>query len=155
AKVFSHAADGRKTSVQDVSNIKADAYEVEGTTNFYGAPGTATITKHYDAADLPAEVLFHDAAGTLLRRVTFVRDPERRLVLEELQWGDPASLPEMQPILNAVPAEERSAALVLLAQQFTWSTRYEYDGRGRLSSLVRRMGAMGEERSLYRYDDRG
>lgn len=160
AEAYSYAEDGRKTKVQFLSHwptAVAMSCAIEGTETFYPVSGAATLTIRHDARDQPEEALMHDAGHGLLRRITFSRDDEGRLLSEDMQLCGETPFPEMQATLDGVPPDERAEFGELIEKVFgpdmTFSsTTYDYDGKGRVAESRRRMGALSESLSIFRYD---
>lgn len=146
AEACTYDASGRKTKVHFLAPQEpgvAHSYVVEGTEHGYGAPGAATMTVNYDQREQPAEVLFHDADRSLVRRVVFTRDGAGRLLSEELHFCEPIPFPTLATLDLFGPSRSLS------------STTYSYEPAGRLSEQFVRMGALAEERTVFRYDEDG
>ncbi len=154
---------GRKTQVRFLPTQKPNmfySYGVEGTETSFDATGAATMTVTHDEGDQPTEVLFHDADGHLIRRVTFVRDSEGRLVREENYFGEQPPFPKLSDSFKGASPEDRVRATVFLSKVFdprraVASTTYQYDKDGRLSMRNRYMAGVSEESTTFRYDDKG
>jgi hypothetical protein len=153
---------GRKTKV---SFLEAPALNVAfmhgiegGTDHAFGAPGATTMTTAYGERDQPEEVVLHDANHAVVRRVTFTRDREGRVLSETMQFGEQFPFPELQQELAKGSAEEAAAMTAMLAQAFQaqtlHSTAYAYDRHGRVLERTERIGTLSESRTTYRYDDR-
>jgi len=159
SEICSYDASGQKTKVHFIAPQRSDVlFGVEGTDYKYGAPGATTMTVTYDEHDLLTEVHFHDVNRHLLRQVTFIRDSTGRLLSEEMRLVEmpfPNLLKE-SPESSSPEAHARKLAtltkLLGAAQGFS-STTYAYDPKGRLLERTHRMGALGEDRATYRYDD--
>jgi hypothetical protein len=152
--------DGRKTKVSflaDHGTNAAISYAVEGTEIAIGAPAAVTSTVSYDDRERPAEVSFHDANQTLVRRIVFSRDRDGRVLTEVVHFGGTTPFTNVLPGADEVPTEEHAKMAALLANVFAeqtlMSTSYAYDHAGRLMERVRRMGSLSEERTSFQYDD--
>jgi YD repeat-containing protein len=150
---------GRKTKVSFLdARVPNVGVGIEGTDHAFGAPGATTMTTAYGDRDEPEEVVLHDANHAVVRRVTFTRDREGRVLSEVVQFGGQFPFPEMQQQLGKGPAEEVAAMAAVLAQAFEaqtlHSTTYAYDRHGRVLERTERMGTLSETRTTYRYDDR-
>jgi len=144
---------GRRTEIKTFRpDIRIDSYGIEGSEFGYGAPGAVSQTTRYDEAGRSIEVLFHNAAGAAVRRVTLLRDAAGRVIDEEADMAGALPLPR-QPGMSDADLEQMRA---LVAQAFgTMRTRYEYDEAGRATRRVQQMGQLGEDRVTFRYDERG
>jgi YD repeat-containing protein len=153
---------GRKTkvSVLHTPALNVEVMQgVEGTDTSFSAPGATTSTTIYDERELPQEVLLHDANHAMVRRVTFTRDREGRVLSEAVEFGGQFPFANMQKELGERSSPEEAASLAaLLTHAFggrmMHSTTYAYDRHGRVLERSTRMGTLGETRSTYRYDDR-
>ena len=87
-----------------------------------------TIT--HDDKDLPAKILFRDASGSLVRRVTFVRDSSGRLLSDEYQFGELGAFPTVEKQLESPNSGEHAKLEAVFAQVFgptrTFSTTNIY-----------------------------
>lgn len=132
---------------------RCDAFGIDGSDISYGAPGVTTITTSYDERDRSREVLFRDASGAIIRRVTLTRDAQGRVVTEEAQTVAPFVLPDAPAPMSD---EDRERMQALLTQVFgAIRTTYEYDSGSLPVSRTEQMGLLGEERIAYTYDERG
>jgi hypothetical protein len=157
---------GRKTKVSYLQPPPARGGQVlhvmqgvEGTDVSFSAPGATTSTTTYDERDQPEEVLLHDANHALVRRVTFTRAREGRVLSESVEFGGQFPFPDMQRGLNDRSSPEEAASLAaLLTHTFggrtMHSTTYAYDRHGRMLERITRMGTLGDNRTTWRYDDR-
>jgi hypothetical protein len=146
---------GRRTNthVLPPEAQKCGTFGIEGSEISYGAPGVTTIMTSYDERDRSREVLFRDASGAVIRRVTLTRDGDGRVVTEEAQTIAPFALPDPAMPMSAEDHEQMQA---LVMQVFgVIRTTYEYDAGGLLVHRTQQMGMLGEERIAYTYDERG
>ncbi|MGA2717176.1 MAG: hypothetical protein ABSG41_29195 [Bryobacteraceae bacterium] len=116
------------------------------------------MTVRYEERDLPAEVLFHDAHHSLLRRVMFVRDSAGRLLSEDVHLSGQIPFPDFQKQLESSPPEDRARASEAFASLFgptrTLSkTTYVYDQTGKLLKQSVSMGGLAEDHTTFRYDE--
>jgi hypothetical protein len=152
-ETYTYGGDGRKTKVQFVpleltsGNVH---YGVEGSERAYGAPGTTTLTTSYDDRDSPAEVLFHDQTHAVVLKVTFTRDSEGRLLIEEAHDRPPLDV----KTFGTISAGDQAKLDALMADAFaSIATSYVYDAKGRLLQQTERMGKLAEEHTTFSYDD--
>jgi len=143
---------GRRTDVVTLqSDVKVDAYSIEGSEFGYGAPGAVSQTTRYDDAGRPVEVLFHGADGGVIRRVMFARDSDGRVLSEETDMTSAPLFPR-----DGMSDEDFAKMQALVSHAFgAMRTTYEYDAAGRPVARVQQMGLLGENRVTYRYDERG
>jgi len=133
-------------------------YPVEGTNGGYSAPGATTMTVAYDERTQPIETLFHDALRHLILRVALARDEAGRLLSEEA--GDIEILiPQLRQVREAAPQEILAGVMAMFTKLLDpngafSSTTYQYDRDGRLLVRNKRMGALSEESTSFRYDER-
>ncbi len=142
SEIYRYDAGGRKTRVQFLPEVEANmAYsmEVEGALALFGAGGATTMTTAYDNHGQAAEVLIHDAAHRLLRRLTLTRDSAGRLVKEEVDLGTGASFPD--------------TLATIFGANNALSKTYAYDQKGRQVERTMSMGMLGEHRTTFRFDD--
>jgi len=159
----SYDSAGRKTKVIFISPHKPDiphGHSIEGSENFYFAPGAITLTVHYDERHQPNEGLFHDGDRHLISRVVFIRDSNGRLLSEENYMGEQGLFPDLKKRLEGIATEDQESATAVLNMLFSptqafMSTKYQYDPNGNMIFRTRIMSAVSEERSVYRYDDHG
>jgi hypothetical protein len=158
ARVCRYDTLGCKTKVRFLAYQRRDpgiAYDVEGTEDHYPAPGAVTSTTAYDERERPTEVSFHDAKHMRVLRIVLSRDRDGRL-LTEVAYMAAETLFADFPI-DRVPPAERAQFETLMANVFAdqafSSTSYAYDQKGRLLDRTRRMGALSEDRTKFRYDD--
>jgi len=151
---------GRKTKVIFLSHDQTGTpicYGVEGTEHAYGVPEAVALTVAYDDRELPAEAIFHNANGGLVRRIVFSRDHDGRLLTEVVYFDGESPYSDLQPDANSVPLEERAnmaAALQMAFQDRVFcSMAYAYDTKGRLRERTVHMGTLSEERITFEYDD--
>jgi hypothetical protein len=116
------------------------------------------MTTTYDDHHQPAEVLVHNAAHLLIRRMIFTRDIAGRLVKEEVLLGTEPMFPEFEKTLKDAPPEARESLKAALAAAFGpnnafVTTTYIYDQKGRRVERVNRMGTLGGVRTTYRFDN--
>jgi hypothetical protein len=102
-----------------------------------------------------AESVWYDLKHQFLRRVTYTRDPNAKLLKEEVHVDD-AAFGE----LKSASAEQRQGLMDQLTKLFgpdrvMASTSYLYDERGRRIEQRNKMADMADNRITYTYDDRG
>lgn len=160
-KTCSYDEHGRKTTVEFLATHRSEptqACMVEGTDQGYGTMGAETVTVVHDERGQPVEALFHDANHILLHRVTYERDRDGRLVREEWHQTGDVPFPELRTALEKATPNEQAQVLATLQAVFAdrtfTSTTYAYDAQGRLLDRRQRMGALSDERTTFRYDDR-
>ena len=161
SEICSYDSSGRKTKIQFLPKLEGNvAYgvDVEGAAPLFGASGAATMTTVYDDRDQATEVLVHDAAHRLLRRMTVTRDTAGRVVTEEVRAGTLPLFPEIEDKLKDAPPEDRESVKEALAAAFGPSnalltTTYAYDQKGRRVERIVRMGLLFEHRTTFRFDD--
>lgn len=139
----SYEHTGRRTSVYFLLPSvppKGIIFCVEGDQYAYGAPGARTLTTKYDERGHAEEVLFHNANHMLVRRVTYIRDSEGRLLVEEAMRG-------------ATPPLDCSDAPGALSPEESMKISHAYDAKGHLLERLMQIGQLEEVRTLYRYDD--
>jgi YD repeat-containing protein len=154
---------GRKTKVSFLNPHRSgisQAHSIEGSENFYSAPGAISLTIHYDERHQPIEGLFHDWDRRLISRVVFIRDSAGRLLSEENYMGEQGPYSELKKRIEAISTEDRECATAILSKLYSptqafMSTSYEYDANSRLIARSRLMSTLLEERSTFRYDDHG
>jgi YD repeat-containing protein len=154
-------AAGRRTVVQRLEAFGLVGmnvcYGVDGSERSYGAPGAATLSVSYDEHDRSVDAIFRDRADAMLRRVSFVRDGEGRLVREDVHLGDVSPFP--RPDVAGASAGDRARFDALIVGSFPdglfSSVACIYDDRGYLVERTERMGALSEAREIFRNDDRG
>jgi hypothetical protein len=159
-EVSTYDSSGRKTTVRFPGPHKPNAdvsYAIEGVNHAYGAPGAVSITIAYDAQDLPAEVLFHDAQNALVGRVIFVRDEVGRLLSDELQLGERGLFPKLEQHPESTEADRAEMGAVLAkvlgpTLAFMKAT-YVYGEKGRMIEQRSSSGSLGEGRTAIRYDE--
>jgi YD repeat-containing protein len=129
-----------------------NAFAVDGSEFFYGAPGAVSQTTYYDEGGKSILSEFHDAAGAVVQRVTFNRDGHGRLLVEEARGPGAFSVPRQPGMSDADFARMKA-----LFEDVWGSTRtaYEYGPDGRLLTRLKVTGRMGEERRTYEYDANG
>jgi hypothetical protein len=144
---------GRRTDVATLqSEVKVDAYSLEGSEFGYSAPGAVSQTTRYDDAGRPVEVLFQGADGGVIRRITFTRDADGRVLTEEAEMAGAPLIPR-QPGMSDDDVAKMQA---LVSHAFgAMRTTYEYDAAGRVVARAQQSGLLGEDRVTYRYDERG
>ena len=167
-EAFSYRSDGRKTRLQfsPIAGLPDDDMTdqwqswqlfIPATSDESAAPNLITVL--YDAANRAEEVLVHNANHELQYRVTFTRDQDGRLVSGETTLAGLSALgPGIETTADASKEERAQLETLLEAafeKQIFMSLTYSYDRDGRLTEQVRRMGAIMEEVTTYRYDDRG
>jgi YD repeat-containing protein len=152
---------GRKTKVSFLDARPPNVgftFGIEGTDHAFGAPGATTMTTTYGERDQPEEVVLHDANHAVVRRVTFARDREGRVLSETVQFGGQFPFPEIEQALGKGSSAEAAAMAAMFAQAFEAQTlhrtSYAYDRHGRVLERTDRMGTLSEDRITYRYDDR-
>lgn len=142
AEIRDYTPDGRQT--RSVFVPKLDA-----------AVGFAVTDEYADQpGGRPNEVHFRDAEGRLLRRLILHRDPDGRLLEEQIYPGD--AMPSgIQAELDSLPPAERQSATALFAslQGPDLMMAYAYDPKGRMVERRLRMGDLGGHRAVFRYDD--
>lgn len=165
-EVWTYGAGAEKTRVQflphgnsDVS-FTEDAVAVGDASRAYSAAGAATLTTRHDARGHAVEALLHDGHHTLLRRTTFTRDAERRVLHEELELCQDIPFPELRQALERASAQERAQVALLLEHSLGprrtfYSTSYAYDAHGRMAERRSRIGALSEDRTTFSYDRHG
>ena len=163
AETCHYDSTGRKTKVSflHVRALGVDVpimHGIEGTDHAFGAPGATTMTTTYGERDQPEEVVMHDANHVVVRRVTFTRDREGRVLSEAVQFGGQFPFPEMQSHFSEASPQEIAALGAMIGAAFDrqtlHSTTYAYDRHGRLLERTTRMGTLSENRTTFRYDDR-
>jgi hypothetical protein len=112
----------------------------------------------YDERGHPGEVRFHDAEQRLVGRAIFTRDSAGRLERAEMQAGQQSPFPEMENVLESATPEAREGSAATMAKVFgpnavISSTTYAYDEKGRLLERRTRMGDLGEDRTIFSYDE--
>jgi hypothetical protein len=160
AETYRYDKGGRKTKVEFVATdrIRPDAMfvAVVGSTQGYGVPGATTGTTTFDDRDFPSEAIFHDVNHAVVRRVTFTRGREGRVLSEVVRFGD-EMFPELNGKIEKGTPEERASLDAFLATVFAdqtlISTTYSYDEKGRVLERTHGMGSLGGTRTTYRYDD--
>jgi hypothetical protein len=163
AEACSYDSAGRKTKVNFLDPHRPDilhGHNIEGSENFYSAPGAVTLTVHYDESHQPIEGLFHDGDRHLISRVVFIRDSNGRLLSEDNYFGEQGLFPDLKKRLEGIATEYQESATDFLNKLFSptqsfMSTKYEYDPNGKTISRARVMSALSEERTVFRYDDHG
>ena len=160
SEICSYDSSGRKTTVRFLSLEQQQpnmCYGIEGTEQAYMAPGAATMTIAHDERHRPAEVLFHDASGDLVRRLVFTRDREGSVLSEEVYFGGTFPFADMEKAFDIATPEDRTRVSAMIAaassDQMFSSTTYAYDQQGRLLERIRTMGMLGRHRTTFRYDD--
>jgi hypothetical protein len=139
---WSYAPDGGMTQVFYVPQGQGavDYYcAVDGVDFHCSAAGAATVATVFDSRGLVLEVRVLTVDGGLLRRLLFSWDESGRLVKDQLLLGD-------QPLVPGLPAFGAGTQLA--------AHTYIYDDHGRRSERVQRLFGMGEEREVFRYDER-
>jgi hypothetical protein len=145
---------GRRTTVRFLGS-GASAYAIEGSEIGYSAPGATTITTLYQANDLPVEVLFHNVQNVLVRRVSFTRNSDGKLLSEECPFGEQDVLGILDKQADqSAEAREQLAGIIekVFGSGFTGSN-YAYDERGRVRLRITRMGMLMAERTTFSYDE--
>jgi len=163
AEACSYDSAGRKTKVNFLAPHRPDipqGHGIEGSENFYFAPGAITLTVHYDERQQSIEGLFHDEERHLISRVVFIRDSDGRLLSEGNYMGEQGPFPDLKKRLEGIATEDQESATAVLNKLFSptqalMSTKYEYDPNGKMISRTRFMSALSEERSVFRYDNHG
>jgi YD repeat-containing protein len=161
SEIFRYDSSGRKTRIQFVPKREDDVpymYAIQGVEASIGGNGAATVTTVYDDHDQPAEVLVHDAAHQVLRRMTIERDGDGRVVKEEVRFVTDSPFPQAEKRFKDAPPEARESLRAALAAAFGSdnvfvSNTFTYDQKGRRICWTMRMGNLREERSTFRYDD--
>ncbi len=159
-------ADGQKTKVRflslpnsestvasESSLIAHTGYSIEGTDSAYGAPGATTMTTTYDEGNLPAQVDFHDVNERLLSSVTFLRNDEGRVLREEMRKGEKSPFQEFLDRASPEEREQLAAVFDAVLGDTVWSATYEYDAQGRRATREHRLGTLGGDFTIYRYEN--
>jgi hypothetical protein len=149
---YSYDADGRKTKTHSAPQLKMNyGYGVEGSKAFYSAPKAASIITCYNQADRPTELLFHDAASTLLSRVDFLYDASGNLI-EETQTRAESPFAKLE---DNLPPEQLEALRAVLSGPFTRRT-HRHDALGqRIETISSMFGSVGKERETLAYNQYG
>jgi hypothetical protein len=152
SETYNYDDAGRKTKTKFLRNPRFNvSYSIEGTSTAVGCPGATAISTTYDDDNLPSEVCFLNVDGKLIERVTLLRDEAGRLLKEEVTMiGSP-------PWHGMYFGEHQEAAEAAISQIFAdafSSTSYTHDACGRLVERDHRMGTLGEDRTIYGYEDR-
>jgi len=158
AESYEYGAAGRKTKTVhvDLAAQRPDtlySWSVEGTDSAYSAPGAATIQTHYNDRGQPAEMLFPDARGQPLSRVTFRCDADGRL-REEEQTREPEALPaELAAGLNE--AQLATVRRLFGAGPDPIRQTHSYDEQGRRCRTESHIGPLASNSKTLVYNDRG
>jgi len=163
AEVSSYDSRGRKTKVSFLppsESGQAFLTVVEGTELGYGAPGATTMTVNYGDTGLPEKALFHDAHHILVRRVTFERRADGKLLSEELHSGEQAPWPDLQKQLKDASPDDTARVVGIFETLFGLGraisrTTYVYDCDGRLAERTTRLGSISETHDTFLYDEHG
>jgi hypothetical protein len=161
SEIYSYDSNGRKTKIQFLPKVAGNvAYsvDVEGAAALFGASGAATMTTVYDDHDQATEVLVHDAAHQLLRRMTVTRDKAGRWVKQEVQAGTTPVFREFENKLKDAPPEARESLQAALAAAFgpnnvLVTITSTYDEKGRRVERSMTMGTLGGDRTTFHFDD--
>ena len=144
ADEHAYQADGTHTRVRRLPSMTGSVgygFDIEGIDFSISAEGVRTQTTRYSAGGLATEVELADAAGEMLRRLVISRGASGRLLKAEVFFGGKPMIPQF-PHFGVDTA--------FLTQE------YSYDEEGRRIELRQQMvGGLSEQRSTYRYDDRG
>jgi YD repeat-containing protein len=106
SEIFRYDSSGRKTRIIFVPKREDDVpymYAIQGVEASIGGNGAATVTTLYDDHDQPAEVLVHDAAHQVLRRMTIERDGDGRVVKEEVRFVTDSPFPQAEKRFKDAP----------------------------------------------------
>jgi YD repeat-containing protein len=149
---YSYDACSRKTKTHSAPQLRTNyGYGVEGSNAFYSAPHAATMTTRYNQANGPTELLFHDAAGTLLSRVDLLYDASGNLI-EETQTRVVSPFADLEENL---PPEQLEALREVLSGPFTRRTHH-HDALGhRIETISSMLGSVGKERETLAYNQYG
>jgi hypothetical protein len=147
---------GTKTRVLPVSTgheggAVSLGYCIEDTDMALGAPGAASMTTSYVAADKPAKVILEDTNHKTIAEVHFVRDAQGRLQSVETLTGDS----QFKDFVDRGSPERRAAMAAFFKQAFGDAfsrTSYKYDSEGRLIGKTNTMATMLDEHTTYSYD---
>jgi hypothetical protein len=151
-ETYSYHADGRKTKTHSVPRTEGHfGYAIEGSKASYCVPDAATVTTSYNQAGRPTELLFRDAAGTLLSRVDVLYDESGNLV-EETQTHAVSPFAKFE---QSLPPEQLEALRAVLAGPFTQRV-HRHDARGnRIETISTMFGAVGKDRETLEYNEYG
>jgi len=163
SEVCSYDSRGRKTKVCFLPPaISGQPWMtvIEGTELGYGAPGATTMTVNYGDTGLSEEALFPDAQQILVRRVTFERRADGKLLSEELCSGDQAPWPDLQKRLKDASPDGAARVAGVFGTLFGPAraisrTNYVYDRDGRLTGRTTRLGSISETHDTFLYDEHG
>lgn len=158
AERYEYDAAGRRTKTTFLSGGDVSMhYAIEGTHQSHSVPGAATFSVAYDHRGLPTEASFDDETGRSLRRISFERDRDGRLLVEAVRFAGESPFPDLPLEADHVPADERARVAAALkaafANQVLSTTEYRYDAGGRLLERTIRMGTLSEETTTYEYGD--
>ncbi len=149
AEICNYDSAGRKTKTIFLPDL--------GTSQ----PGTQVAVVGYgidDDSDDTDEAVFYDVNQRLIHRVVRSRDQDGRVLRVAVHFGGETPFPDFPGALDKVPPEERAKMATLIAQLFADRTfasiDYAYDDKGRVVEKTMRMGALSEERTTSRYNDR-
>jgi len=150
---------GRKTKIEALRAARMGVdmmHGVEGSEQWYAAPGATASTTVYDDRDLPVEVTLHDPDNLLVLRIDMSRDADGRLLCEVARSGGDAPFPGLSA--DKLPGDERAQQMALLSAAFAdrpfCAVAFAYDEKGRLIGRTRKIGSLSEERTTFAYDDR-
>lgn len=163
-EVWTYGAAAGKTRVEFLPDASGDVlvteHAVEEASRVSSPPGAGTRTTRHGARGYAVEALLHDAHHTLLRRTTFTRDAEGRVLHEELELCEDIPFPELRRALAQASEQERAQVALLLEHSLGprrtfYSTSYAYDAHGRMAERRSRIGALSEDRTTFSYDRHG
>ncbi len=158
AETWGEDSLGRRSKVRFLQEVVAPDHGMVLLS--YTVPGATTTTTTYDEHENPIEILSHDANHALLFTVTFTRDRDGHVLIEEARFvGDLPFARQLDERFAAAPEEDREKARRLLTMAFDdgrlSTVEYQRDSDGRIVSSIRRMGVMNEERTTCSYDSHG
>jgi hypothetical protein len=122
---------------------------VEDAETYYSAPGTEKIVTLYDERDRPAEVLFYNASGHDLSRVTFSYDEAGNLV-EEVQTRPTDAFPDL--FASAPPEQRETFAKMYQSIAGAMRTVHTHEQGNRVETR-RSFGLMSEQTTTRTYNE--
>ena len=169
-RVISHAADAdriteeyeydaagrkKKTHYVDIASQRTDtdySWGVEGSDNFYSAPGTAKLVTLHNDRDQPVELLFYDSSDKLLNRVALTYDANGNLI-EELQ----TQISDRFENLFSEAPPDQVAALRAMFQSVSKPLRitHRYDDEGRRVETHSQIGLLADDIKRRVYNEHG
>lgn len=158
AETYSYDAAGRKSKTVNVDRESQKPgvgyfWGVEGVETSYSAQGCAAVITHYDERERPSELVFRDAAGELLSRVSFRYDAAGRLI-EEAQRTEVRALPA-RLLPDLTPGQFADLTRFLGAGKVPNGTTYRYNERGCRVERVRRLGGVLADRETAVFNEQG